>query len=100
MIKLGTNYITAKELSSYIKVRFEDVDTWIPVGYDGYLKRRYGNYMQLPPEYRRRGHHSDNNFMQSFSLENPKKLNDLEVADPFNPCEHSEIRYWKKKIQS
>jgi len=35
---------------------FEGGEFRIPVGYDAYLKRLYGDYMQLPPEGERRGH--------------------------------------------
>lgn len=36
---------------------FEDTEMPIPVGYDTYLKIVFGNYMQLPPEENRVGHH-------------------------------------------
>ncbi len=39
---------------SYIKefttVKFEDEEYKIPIGYDEYLKKHYGNYMELPPK--------------------------------------------------
>ena len=38
-------------------VPFEDTEMPIPKGYDGYLKRRYGNYMDLPPEEDRHPEH-------------------------------------------
>jgi len=69
MIKLGANYIRPNELSSLIRVEFEDTESWIPIGYYGYLNRRYGNYMELPPAYKQRGHHSNDNYMQKFSPE-------------------------------
>lgn len=46
-------YITwlypAEWFSRIIWVPFEDTEMPIPIGAKGYLKRRYGNYMELPP---------------------------------------------------
>ncbi len=98
MIKLGSNFIRAKEISSLIKTKFEDVETYIPVGYDGYLKRRYGNYMELPPKHKQKGHHSDCNYMQGdYSSLPPKKINYIAIPDPFTPCKHKEILHWKDR---
>lgn len=36
---------------------FEEGEMPIPVGYDAYLKIAFGDYMQLPPEEKRVGHH-------------------------------------------
>lgn len=36
---------------------FEDTQMPIPVGYDDYLKIAFGDYMQMPPEEKRVGHH-------------------------------------------
>lgn len=36
---------------------FEDGEMPIPVGYDAYLKIAFGDYMQMPPEEKRVGHH-------------------------------------------
>ena len=49
MITKGANYFRKKELSTLIKIKFEGVDAFIPQGWHGYLKRKYGNYMELPP---------------------------------------------------
>ncbi|MFD2512310.1 phosphorylcholine transferase LicD [Pontibacter locisalis] len=97
MAKLGTNYFKPTEISKFVKVKFEDLETWIPIGYDEYLKRRYGNYMELPPLYKQRGHHSTNNFMQSFSPDDPKEVLEIDKPDPFTPCDHNEILFWKNK---
>lgn len=97
-IKLGSNFIRAKEISSLIKTKFEDIETFIPAGYDGYLKRRYGNYMELPPKHRQKGHHSDSNFMQGNDSGMPsKKIKYIPIPDPFSPCNHKEILHWKDK---
>jgi len=97
MVKLGANYLRAKELSKLIPAKFEGVDTWIPVGYHGYLKRRYGNYMELPPAHKQKGHHSNNNYMQIFS-EVPSDVPEMvHLPDPFTPCKHTEILQWKDR---
>ena len=46
-----------KTLLETISWRFEDEDFAIPVGYDAILRKEYGDYMQLPPEEDRVGHH-------------------------------------------
>ncbi len=97
MLKLSTNYIRAKENSSLVKTKFEDIETYIPVGWHGYLKRRYGNYMELPPIYRQKGHHSNSNYMQLFTIEQSKEADDIYIPDPFTPCNHNDILHWKDK---
>lgn len=39
------------------ELKFETETFSVPVGYDGYLHKVYGDYMQLPPEDQRREHH-------------------------------------------
>lgn len=39
------------------ELKFENETFCVPAGYDGCLKKVYGNYMQLPPEEQRREHH-------------------------------------------
>ncbi|TPE42982.1 LicD family protein [Pontibacter mangrovi] len=97
MFRLGTNYFRPQEISSLVKAKFEDVDSWVPIGYDSYLKRRYGNYMQLPPAYKQKGHHSTNNILQYFSPDDPKEVLDIDKPDPFTPCNHKEVLQWKKR---
>ena len=43
--------------STTLRVPFESIEVSIPAGYDDILKRSYGDYMQLPPEEERVGHH-------------------------------------------
>ncbi len=38
-------------------MKFEDMDVPVPAGYDAMLKDDFGDYMQLPPEGERVGHH-------------------------------------------
>jgi lipopolysaccharide cholinephosphotransferase len=80
-IKKGANYYKSKEIAQLKRVKFEDAESYIPEGYDGYLRRRYGNYLQFPPVEMRRGHHS------------------TEIPDPFTPCNHKEILNWKKSLR-
>ena len=80
MWKFGTNYIKEKELSELVKTKFEEMETYIPAGWDSCLKRQYGNYMQLPPIEKQSGHHSI-----------------VETPDPFTPCRHKEILNWKDR---
>lgn len=79
MIGRGANFFREKEISTLIKTRYEDTEAFIPNGWHDYLKRKYGNYMELPPPEKQIGHHS------------------ADVPDPFTPCEHSEILYWKHR---
>lgn len=77
-IKFGTSYKKEKELSNVLRTKFEDAEVCIPAGWHNYLKRMYGNYMQLPPVEQQKGHHGD-------------------LPDPFTPCNHSEILHWEQK---
>lgn len=43
--------------SDMLRVSFEDRELPVPVGYDGYLRMAFGDYMQLPPEEKRVNHH-------------------------------------------
>jgi lipopolysaccharide cholinephosphotransferase len=80
MWKYGT-YIKEKEYSTLQRTKFEDIEVYIPTGWHTYLKRQYGNYMQFPPVERQNGHFS--------SIET--------MPDPFTPCRHTEILYWKER---
>jgi lipopolysaccharide cholinephosphotransferase len=83
MIKMGANYFKEKEISSTVSVKYEDTEAYIPQGWHSYLERKYGSYMELPPSEKQKGHHS------------------AEIPDPFTPCNHTEILYWKdRKIKS
>ncbi len=79
MVKSGANYLKEKELKSYIRTKFEEMEVLIPKGWHDYLKRRYGNYMELPPSEQQKGHHS------------------LNIPDPFTPCNHSASLQWKER---
>jgi len=75
-MKLRSNYIKPEEIKSFVTATFEDVKVFIPIGWESYLKRQYGNYMQLP------------------LLEKHKRHHGTDIPDPFTPCNHSEILYW------
>ncbi len=79
MLKALGTYKTKKEISLMVRTKFEDTDVSIPVGWDSFLKRQFGNYMKLPPFHDQLGHHSE------------------DLPNPFVPCKHKEILYWKEK---
>src|SRR6476469_6227723 len=79
MIKLGQSYKRNKEIKELLRVKFEDAEAYIPIGWHTYLKRMYGDYMKLPPPEKRHGH-----------FEN--------LPDPFTPCDHTEILHWKNRL--
>lgn len=76
----GANYIKEHEISKLVKVPFEDMEVCVPVGWDNCLKRQYGNYMQLPPVEKQKGHHGE-----------------YGEPDPFVACRHKETLNWKKR---
>lgn len=53
-------YYRTDAFSSYILVPFEDGDFYVMQGYDGALRAKYGDYMQLPPESERETRHTFN----------------------------------------
>jgi lipopolysaccharide cholinephosphotransferase len=80
MWKFGSNYIKEDEISALTKVSFEDMKAYIPAGWNRCLKRQYGNYMQLPPIEKQKGHHAE-----------------FGVPNPFVPCRHPEVLNWKNR---
>jgi lipopolysaccharide cholinephosphotransferase len=81
MIKEGLYYIRHEEVATLVKADFEDIQSYIPVGWHKYLTRRYGNYMQPPPPEMRKIRHG------------------VCMPDPFTPSQHSEILQWKERNQ-
>jgi len=75
-INQRTNYIKYKEIKKLKRTKFEDMEAYIPIGWDSYLKRHYGKYKEIPSWEKQKGHHGK------------------DIPDPFNPCNHSEILYW------
>ncbi len=61
------------EIESVTFMDFEGAQYPVPVGYDAYLQRCYGNYMELPPQEERIG----------------------SEVDPFSPCDHPASLHWK-----
>lgn len=80
MWKFGANYIRENEISTLIKVPFEDMKAYIPEGWNSCLERQYGNYMQLPPIEKQKGHHGE-----------------FGEPNPFVPCRHAEVLNWKNR---
>jgi lipopolysaccharide cholinephosphotransferase len=78
-LKSGT-YIKPKECATLIRTKFENMEVWLPQGYDSYLRRQYGDYMQLPPVEKRVSNHDV-------------------VVDPFTPCDHTEILQWNQRTE-
>jgi lipopolysaccharide cholinephosphotransferase len=74
--EIGT-FITDEEYKTLIRHKFEDAEAYIPLDYDSYLTRHYGNYMQLPPLEKRISHHNV-------------------IVRPTTPCDHKEILLWGK----
>lgn len=74
------NYKKAEEISCLVKAQFEDIEVYIPFGWNACLKRQYGDYMQLPPLEERKSHHKV-------------------IGDPFIPCDHKESLHWKDREQ-
>ncbi len=55
----GEREILEREwFSDSIELPFENRKYLAPVGADQYMRRLFGNYMQLPPEDKRVSHHS------------------------------------------
>lgn len=51
-------YTSKEALCGYSLHQFEDTQLYIMDGYDIWLKNLYGDYMQLPPEEKRKPFHS------------------------------------------
>lgn len=71
----GKIFLKFKEIEHTILKRFEGIQLPVPIGYEDYLKRAYGDYMTLPPINK-----------QVF----PK-------VSVFTPCNHPESKEWKKQ---
>lgn len=82
MVKMGTNFIRAKEIRHLKKVPFEDMEVYIPVGWKACLERQYGDFMKMPP------------------AEKQVPFHGVGLPDPFNPCNHEKILYWNKRKSS
>jgi lipopolysaccharide cholinephosphotransferase len=82
MMKMGT-YVLEKELQSLVKAKFEDMEAYIPSGWNSYLERQYKNFYQLPPVEQRKSNHTSG-----------------DLPDPFTPCEHQQVLFWKNKISN
>ena len=50
--------MTKETFEHYVDVEFENLKFKSIANYDDYLKKHYGNYMQLPPEEKRTTHHT------------------------------------------
>ncbi len=51
------------------------METWIPVGYDAFLTRQYGDYMN----------------------DNRPRQHGIDLPNAFKPCDHKEILHWKDR---
>lgn len=68
-------FFRAEWFEEDIDVPFSDFNVKVPVGYDGYLKTMYGDYMQLPPVEKRITHHSQYymNLRERVSMDEARK---------------------------
>jgi hypothetical protein len=74
-LKKNTELHLKQEEIEYLElVPFEDAEFPIPIGFDSYLKRNYGDYMSYPPK----------------DKQTPGR------AKVFIPCNHKEVLYWDK----
>jgi len=80
--KFGANFFTEREIKEVEKAEFEGLSVAIPKGWPSYLKRKYGDYMKLPPVEKRVNHHGSG------------------LPEPFKPCQHTKALDWndRKKI--
>ncbi|WP_313187781.1 LicD family protein [Sphingobacterium siyangense] len=69
----GRIHLTFEEIGYIIDKEFEGHKFPVPIGYDTYLKRAYGNYLEFPPK-------------------DQQKFPNINV---FTPCKHIEARAWK-----
>lgn len=70
----GKIFLYVKEIEDIIWQKFEDTFFPIPKGYDSYLRRIYGDYMELPPINKRIPHEGE--------------------IDTFKPCDHPMALAW------
>ena len=58
LLKYGKGEIVEREIfSKSVILSFENISVKAPIGYDNYLSKLYGNYMELPPIDKRVSHH-------------------------------------------
>lgn len=69
-------YIPVEWFGEGKKMPFEDIEILMPVNYDAFLTRNYGDYMTPPPIDKRESHHARYfiDFNQRYSLEEVRKL--------------------------
>lgn len=78
-INKRTGYIRNKEIEKLLRTKFEDLEVYIPIGWDSYLRRQYREYRKIP------------------SIEKQKGSHGKDTPDPFTPCNHEEILHWNSK---
>lgn len=74
-----------KWFSSFVDLPFEDTTIRCPMDYDEYLKKQFGDYMTLPPENERIGHHFaliKLDVPYQYYVNNPKKVEE-DYCDEF-----------------
>ena len=54
---IANHYILRECFGEGTTKMFEGIEVNVPVNYDAYLTRLYGDYMKLPPEEKRVAHH-------------------------------------------
>lgn len=71
----GRIHLTFEEINHTVEKEFEDYKFPVPVGFDSYLNRAYGDYMQFPAK-------------------DQQKFPNVNV---FTPCDHVDSRNWKNR---
>ena len=61
---LRSRHVKSEVFRDKIKMKFEEYEFWVPVGYDRYLTDKYGDYMTPPPRNEQATHHANNVYIK------------------------------------
>lgn len=76
----------AIDFDTVVKTDFEDTYTYVPIGYEIYLKQVFGNYMKLPPKEKQVSHHGIYyvNFVRRLSKEEIEQIENVKDGYFYN----------------